>query len=144
MPTPYQPLTPVQISIATSLVRNPRWSWGSPTTAVRPDGGLVDVMPGRPVAMNPQGAAPLLPLLPDPGVVGHLLGLLETACGEEVTWSVGRRAGGPWWCRLERGAHARSWEGTCLGEAVGAALEARWAALSRPAAPRAGAAARAR
>ena len=131
MATPYNGLTPGQIAVGTALVASARWVWGSGTCGLTPGGALVEIMPGRPVAMNSLVSQGLIPMLPEPNVVGHLMALLAVACGAEVSWSVGSRPGEGAWCALEAGGHRREWLGDCLGEAVGGALAARWTALDR-------------
>lgn len=130
MQTPYPSLTPAQVEIAVALVACPQWRWGSGTTALRADGALVEIMPGRAMGMERSAMVGLLPLLTDPAVVGHLTAALDAACGPQVRWSCGRQ-GASYEAHLEAGPHRRSWTGTCLGEALAGALVARWWAMGR-------------
>lgn len=132
MPDPYPGLTPAQLSVARALVEAPEWRWGTHSIGLRKDGALVEVMPGRALGMHAGASDGLVPLITDPLVVGYLFERLEQACGEEVLISNGQRRGPiRWWCALEAGSHKREWEGSCLGEALGGALLARWDALRR-------------
>ncbi len=134
MPQPYPGLSPEQLAVARALAEAPEWSWGSHSVGLRPDGALVEVMPGRALGMHRSVAQGLVPLITDPVVLGYLITRLEEACGAEVRWATGR-GGEPerpsWWCSLEAGPRRRIWEGGSLGEPVGQALLARWEALRR-------------
>lgn len=127
----YNGLSPSQVAVSAALVASARWGWGSGTTGLTEGGALVEIMPGRPVAMNSLASQGLIPMLTEPNVMGHLMSLLAVACGAEVSWSVGQRGGSEAWCALEAGGHRREWTGTCLGEALAGALVARWTALDR-------------
>lgn len=133
VPQPYPGLSPAQVAVASALVAAPEWAWGSHSVGLRPDGALVEIVPGRALGMHPEATRGMLPLLTDPVVLGHLMSRLDEACGEEVAWTQGRAGPGErrWWCALEAGARRRRWEGESMGEVLGAALLARWEALRR-------------
>lgn len=130
----YAGLPPAQIALGRALVACPQWRWRTGMVGVNQRGGVVEVMAGRPLVMDGGEQAELLPLLSDPGVLGHLMTALAAACGGQVSWTCGQRSGPDgerFWCRLEAGPHTREWEGACQGEAVAGALSARWIAMAR-------------
>ena len=99
------------------------------------DGALLEVSPGRALSREQALQEGLVPLITDPIVLGHLLTMLEAACGQAVSFSVQRERGPDgaltFTCALSSGDHHRAWEGTCVGEAVAQALVARWRALEQ-------------
>lgn len=140
MPSSYSGLSPAQVTLARGLLTSPRWTWGAHTVALRPDGAIVELLPGRAMSREQALQQGLVPLITDPIVLAHLLTLLETACGEAVTFTLRRQVDPEgqisFACDLEAGAHRRSWEGSCAGEAVALALVARWRALEQARAAR--------
>lgn len=119
----YHPLPLSVAEVAQALARAPRWRWPMNVVGIYPDGRLVEVRGAE--AWGPD----LVPFLPDEATAGRLIEMLGAACGDGITWEVGRRRDGArtrFWARLTAGVHAREWTGDCLGEAVGRALLARW------------------
>ena len=129
--TPYPGLTPAQVEVARALVASPRWTGIPHLCALRPDGSLVQL-----TAHSRAWPAEGVPYLPDAVVLGHVLELLQRACGAEVGLAFGTLPSGRRYCTLRAGDRVRTWEGDLLAEAVGAALVARWAALDRRSARR--------
>ncbi len=118
----YHPLSRAQVVLAQALVGSRRWQWPG-TLALEPRGGIREVRRGQ------QLKGKEVPYLSHPTVAGHLLDMLDTACGSTVRWSVGRDEGPACWCILEARGRRRVFTGTCLGEAVGRAVLARWGRL---------------
>jgi hypothetical protein len=119
---PYHPLSRAQVEVARALSASRHWQWPD-TLALEPRGAVLEVRRGQ------QLKGQEVPYLPHPGVAGHLLDMLDTACGSTVRWSVGRGEGPACWCILEARGHRRVFTGTCMGEASGRALLARWRRL---------------
>ncbi len=128
-------LTPAQLAAARALVAHARWTWGSHTIGLRPDGALVEMRPGQAMTRERALADGLVPLLSDPIVTAHLLTALDAACGPEIGLTMARdlgEDGAPrFTCTLSAGSYQRSWTGSCLGEALASALLARWGAMDR-------------
>ncbi len=119
---PYHPLSKAQVEIARALSGSRRWRWPD-MLALEPQGAVLEVRRGQ------QLKGREVPYLPHPSVAGHLLDMLDVACGGTVRWSVGRGDGPGCWCLLEARGHRRVFTGTCMGEAVGRAVLARWRRL---------------
>ncbi len=131
----YTGLTPAQVTVARGLLTSTRWTWGAHTVALRPDGALLEISPSRGLSREQALQEGLVPLITDPVVLGHLLAMLEQACGQTVSFSVQRERGPDgalsFTCTLSSGDHRRAWTGACVGEAVAQALIARWRALEQ-------------
>lgn len=127
MPEPYPGLSPAQQQLGRALTTNRRWRGRVGLCALRADGSVVELRTANPW---PKGG---LLLFSDEVCLGHLLELLVEAAGSLVSHELGVRRGRSYCTLRAPGGHERTFYGETMGEVVGAALAARWAALDRPA-----------